>query len=154
MTKAQSTCQIARTLDLIGEKWSLLIVRDALKGKTRFSEFRDSLGAPSDILSNRLTKLVAGDILEKRTYREDGERERHSYHLTPRGEALRVVIAAMVQWGDEFNPAPEGAASRVVDSRDGDALHLAYLRADGSEVATDFAAIAPGPAATTAWDYR
>ena len=153
MTSTSPVCQIARTLDVVGEKWSLLIVREALKGKTRFSEFRDGLAAPSDILTNRLAKLVAADVLEKRSYREAGERERSSYHLTPRGEALRVVIAAMVQWGDEFNPAPQGAASRVVDSRDDSALRLAYVREDGVEVATDFAAIAPGPAASSGWDY-
>ena len=65
-TDSEARCQIVRTLDIVGEKWSLLIVRDALRGSTRFSEFRDSLGAPSDILTTRLGKLVEAGVLEKR----------------------------------------------------------------------------------------
>jgi DNA-binding HxlR family transcriptional regulator len=148
---SNSSCQVVRTLDVIGEKWSLLIVRNALRGQTRFSEFRQSLGAPSDILTSRLAKLVDDGVLEKREYREPGDRARFSYHLTPRGEALRVVIAAMMQWGDEFNPAPEGRASVLVGATDDRELRLGYLDAAGAEVNRDVVAIAPGPAATTGW---
>lgn len=154
MPASDSTCQIVRTLDVIGEKWSLLIVRNALRGQTRFSEFRDSLGAPTDILSNRLAKLVDAGILEKRPYREAGDRARFSYHLTPRGEALRIVMAAMVQWGDEFNPCPAGAASRIVDAADDRALRLGFLDEEGREVELDDVALAPGPAARIPWEYR
>ena len=148
-----SACQVVRTLDVIGEKWSLLIVRNAMRGQTRYSEFRDSLGAPTDILTNRLTKLVDGGILEKRAYREPGDRERASYHLTPKGEGLRVVIAAMISWGDEYDPAPRGPASRLVGARD-EPLRLGYLDDHGAEVDPDAVAIAPGPGASTAWVYR
>jgi len=126
----EKRCQIARTLDVVGEKWSLLIVRNALRGQTRFSEFRDDLGAPSDVLTARLATLVERGILEKRAYREPGSRERSSYHLTEAGEGLRLVVAAMIQWGDEFNPAPAGPASRIVDEQ-GDAMRLAYVGASG-----------------------
>jgi len=98
-------CQVVRTLDIVGEKWSLLIVRDALRGRTRYSEFRESLGVPTDILSARLLSLVDSGILEKRAYRETGSRERASYHLTEAGRGLQVVIAAMLQWNDRFDPA-------------------------------------------------
>src|ERR1700709_2556753 len=87
-------CQVVRTLDIVGEKWSLLIVRNALRGQTRFAQFRDQLGIPTDILTARLTSLVSGGILEKRAYREEGSRERSSYHLTEAGKALNLVIAA------------------------------------------------------------
>jgi DNA-binding HxlR family transcriptional regulator len=142
-----------RTLDVIGEKWALLIVRNALRGQTRYSEFRDSLGAPTDILTNRLTKLVDGGILEKRSYREPGDRERASYHLTAKGEGLRVVIAAMITWSDEFDPAPRGPASRLVDNED-QPLRLGYLGVAGTEVGPDAVAIAPGPGASSGWTYR
>lgn len=154
MPTTTSSCQVVRTLDIIGEKWSLLIVRNALRGQTRYSEFRDSLGAPTDILTNRLAKLVDAGILEKRAYREEGSRERTSYHLTERGEALRVVIAAMIQWGDEFNPAPQGIASRLVDIAHDRPLRLGFLDAAGAEVEPDAVGIAPGPAAKVAWEYR
>lgn len=154
MSAPTSSCQVVRTLDVIGEKWSLLIVRNALRGQTRYSEFRDDLGAPTDILTNRLAKLLDAGILEKRSYREAGSRERASYHLTERGEALRVVIAAMIQWGDEFNPAPQGVSSRVVDVLDDRPLRLGFLDPDGAEVDRDVVGIAPGPAARAAWEYR
>ena len=127
----EKTCQITRTLDVVGEKWSLLILRNALRGQTRFSEFRDDLGVPSDVLTARLATLVERGILEKRAYREPGSRERSSYHLTTAGEGLRLVFASMIQWGDEFNPAPTGPVYRVVDPQGGDALHLAYVTASG-----------------------
>jgi DNA-binding HxlR family transcriptional regulator len=152
--KPESTCQIVRTLDVIGEKWSLLIVRNALRGQTRFSEFRDSLGVPTDILTNRLGKLVDAGILEKRGYREAGDRARFSYHLTSRGEALRMVMAAMIQWGDEHNPCPQGPSSKLVDAHDDRELRLAYVDADGAEVGGELVALAPGPAAVTTWEYR
>lgn len=154
MATSTSSCQVVRTLDIIGEKWSLLIVRNALRGQTRYSEFRDNLGAPTDILTNRLAKLVDAGILEKRAYREAGSRERTSYHLTERGEALRVVIAAMIQWGDAFNPAPQGVSSRIVDAVDDRPLRLGFLDEAGAEVDPDAVGIAPGPAATIGWEYR
>jgi DNA-binding HxlR family transcriptional regulator len=153
VSTSEPTCQIVRTLDVIGEKWALLVVRNALRGQTRFSEFRESLGAPTDVLTDRLAKLVAAGILEKRTYREAGARPRIGYHLTERGEGLRVVLAAMIQWGDEFNPAPQGAASRLVDAHDDRALRLAYVDDSGAEVDPQSVGIAPGSAATIAWAY-
>ncbi|TBN58049.1 transcriptional regulator [Glaciihabitans arcticus] len=134
----EKRCQIVRTLDVVGEKWSLLIVRNALRGQTRFSEFRESLGVPTDVLTSRLATLVEGGILEKRAYREPGSRERSSYHLTSAGEGLGLVFAAMIQWGDDFNPAPTGPVYRVVDPAGGDALRLTYVdeRGDTRESAS------------------
>ncbi|SFR92835.1 transcriptional regulator, HxlR family [Microbacterium sp. cf046] len=137
-------CQVVRTLDIIGEKWALLIVRDALRGSSRYSEFRESLGVPTDILSARLASLVDSGILEKRPYREAGSRERASYHLTEAGQGLRVVIAAMLQWNDRFDPAASGPGSVVVDARDGTHLDLVFAAPDGRVVAVDDVDIAPG----------
>ena len=146
----ERACQVIRTLDVIGEKWSLLIVRNALRGQTRYSQFRESLGAPTDILTNRLGKLVDAGVLEKRAYREAGDRERSSYHLTPKGEALRVVIAAMVQWSDEFDSAPQGPGLRLIDA-EGEAVTLAYVDASGAVIERDDVLMAPGPGATSVW---
>jgi DNA-binding HxlR family transcriptional regulator len=144
-------CSVVRTLDIVGEKWSLLIVRNALRGQTRFSEFRDQLGIPTDILTARLATLVDGGILERRSYREAGSRERSSYHLTEAGEGLGLVIAAFTQWGDTFNPSPFGRASLLVDTERRDPVELAFVGADGAEVAVDHVAFLPGPASTVQW---
>ena len=146
-----SSCQVVRTLDVIGEKWSLLIIRDALRGRTKYSEFRGNLGAPTDILTNRLAKLVDAGVLEKRAYREPGDRERSSYHLTESGQALRVVVAAMVQWSDEYNPSPKGASLRLVDT-DGAAVELAYVDGSGAVLDRSDVLMAPGPGASTQWE--
>ena len=144
-------CQVVRTLDIVGEKWSLLIVRNALRGQTRFSQFRDQLGIPTDILTARLATLVTGGILEKRAYREEGTRERSSYHLTEAGRALSLVIAALIQWGDEYNPSPKGAASLVVDSQTDDPVELAFVSATRGGIPIDEVAFRPGPASVVAW---
>ena len=150
MPTTERACQVVRTLDVIGEKWSLLIVRNALRGQTRYSQFRESLGAPTDILTNRLAKLVDADVLERRSYREPGDRERSSYHLTAKGEALRVVIAAMVQWSDEFDSAPQGPSLRLIDA-DGEPVTLGYVDASGAVIERNEVLMAPGPGATTEW---
>lgn len=144
-------CQVVRTLDLVGEKWSLLIVRNALRGQTRFSEFRDQLGIPSDILTARLATLVGGGILEKKSYREAGSRERFSYHLTESGRALNIVVAAMIQWGNEYNPSPYGQASVVVDSEQRQPLELEFVGAARTPVAPADVTFVPGPASTVTW---
>jgi DNA-binding HxlR family transcriptional regulator len=144
-------CQVVRTLDVVGEKWSLLIIRNALRGQTRFSEFRDQLGIPSDILTARLSTLVAGGVLEKRSYREAGSRERFSYHLTESGRALNIVIAAMIQWGDEYNPSPHGKASIVVDNETNGPLELEFVGAAHTGVSSNEVGFIPGPASTVSW---
>jgi DNA-binding HxlR family transcriptional regulator len=147
----EARCQIVRTLDIVGEKWSLLIVRDAFRGVTRFSEFRSSLGAPSDVLSARLAKLVDAGVLEKRPYRAPGSRERSSYHLTESGRGLALVIGAMVQWGDTFTPYAGGASSVLVDADAREPVSLAFVDGSGHPVPAQQVAIMPGPAAHTTW---
>jgi DNA-binding HxlR family transcriptional regulator len=144
-------CQVVRTLDVVGEKWSLLIIRNALRGQTRFSQFRDQLGIPTDILTARLATLVSGGILEKRSYREVGSRERFSYHLTESGRALNIVIAALTQWGDEYNPSPYGRASLVVDSQNDEQLELTFVGATRAAVPSDEVKFLPGPASVVTW---
>ena len=144
-------CQVVRTLDIVGEKWSLLIIRNALRGQTRFSQFRDQLGIPTDILTSRLATLVAGGILEKRSYREAGSRERFSYHLTEAGQGLNLVIAAIIQWGDEFNPSPYGRASVVVDADNNEPIELEFVGATRAGISSEDVTFRPGPASVVAW---
>ncbi|MEU1535673.1 winged helix-turn-helix transcriptional regulator [Streptomyces fagopyri] len=116
----EEPCSIARALEIVGERWSMLVVREAaLQGVTRFADFRDNLGVAPDVLASRLATLVEGGVMEKRPYREPGARTRFSYHLTPAGEQLRLVLAALQQWGDENRP-PSTGPSTLRRSAEGD----------------------------------
>jgi DNA-binding HxlR family transcriptional regulator len=149
--KKEHHCSIHRSLDLVGEKWSLLIVRNALRGESRFSQLRDNLGIPSDILAARLASLVDAGVLERRSYREQGERERFSYHLTEQGLALKTVLVALQEWGDEFSPNPGGRVSLTRDTSTGQHASLAFVGDDGSVLDAQNVWLVPGPAATISW---
>jgi DNA-binding HxlR family transcriptional regulator len=96
-------CAIARALEVVGERWTLLIVRDALYGVRRFNDFREHLDVPKAVLSERLSRLVEQGILERRPDPE--HRGRHLYELTEAGRQLWPVLHALLVWGDE-NRAP------------------------------------------------
>jgi DNA-binding HxlR family transcriptional regulator len=149
-TGSVERCSIARSLEVLGLKWSLLIVREAMWGRTRFAEFRARLGVAPDVLTDRLGRLVDAGILERRPYREDGEREREEYVLTDAGRALVPVLAAMNAWGDEYRPSGFGPAAIYTDRETGQPLRLAFLAADGSEREVSEVAVVRGPGALTA----
>lgn len=98
--EAALSCPIPAAVDLIGEKWAFLILRGALNGLHHFEEFQAGLGIARNILSDRLSKMVAGGILERTADPEDGRRV--IYSLTPKGEGLLPVVLALRQWGDEW----------------------------------------------------
>ncbi len=108
-----AACPIARSLDVIGDWWSLLIVRDALRGKRRFSEFQKSLGVSKNILTQRLRALVRQGILEL-TSAADGSAYRE-YRLTEKGRGLFHVLVALGQWGRENLAEPGGRPMTLVD---------------------------------------
>jgi DNA-binding HxlR family transcriptional regulator len=92
-------CSVGRAMDILGERWTFLILREAFYGIRRFSDMQRNLGIARNILSNRLQTLVAADILERRRYQE--EPERYEYRLTATGRALYPAIIAIMRWGDE-----------------------------------------------------
>lgn len=92
-------CSIARTLDVVGEPWSLLIVRDINVGMHRFDELQADLGVSRKVLTERLNHLVEHGVLERRPY---DNRPRHEYHLTDKGTDLVDVLMVMVRWGDTW----------------------------------------------------
>lgn len=93
-------CSIARTLEVIGERWSLLIVRDAFYGVRRFDDFRQDLGIARNVLSDRLNTLVEQGVFERRQYQE--RPPRYEYRLTDKGRELLPVILTMMHWGDRW----------------------------------------------------
>jgi DNA-binding HxlR family transcriptional regulator len=117
---AHSPCPVARSLDAIGEWWSLLIVRDALMGKRRFGEFQQSLGAARNILADRLKKLVARGILEQVPVPGGA---RHEYVLTDQGRELGIVLLALRLWGAKWRFAPH-EREVLVDRTSGEAIGL------------------------------
>lgn len=101
-------CSIARSLEVLGERWTLLILRNAFAGSTRFSQFRANLKIAPDVLSDRLATLVDYGVLERVPYQDPGARVRYEYRLTPAGEELLVALSALQQWGDDHLPREEG----------------------------------------------
>jgi DNA-binding HxlR family transcriptional regulator len=104
-------CSIAQCLEVVGEWWSMLIVRDALLGVSRFDDFQSRLGISRNVLTQRLTHLVAAGVLERVPYQE--RPTRYDYRLTARGRDLWHVLTAMRQWGDRW-VAPRGAPVELV----------------------------------------
>jgi len=99
-------CSIARTLDIVGEKWALLAIREVFLGDRRFDEMVRRTGAPRDTLAARLRTLVAAGILEKRQYSEHPARS--EYYLTQAGRDLYPVIATLMRWGDKYLAGDDG----------------------------------------------
>ncbi|MFF1692168.1 winged helix-turn-helix transcriptional regulator [Streptomyces sp. NPDC058257] len=131
-----SECPVARSVDAIGDWWSLLIVRDAFDGSRRFGEFQRGLGVAKNILTARLRTLVAGGVLES-VPASDGSAYRE-YVLTPKGKALFPVIVALRQWGEENFFAPDEPHSQLVDRRRGRQLRtLEVLSEDGRRLNPD-----------------
>jgi len=105
----RSKCPVSCTLDLLGDKWTLLLVRDLMLGKGTYTEFQQSPeGIPTNILAERLKRLQAADIIEKRPYQQRPVRYR--YQLTRKGRDLYPVISAMIDWGNRY---VEGTISRA-----------------------------------------
>ena len=93
-------CSIARALEVVGERWTLLIVRDVFLGRRRFDELQESLGIARNVLTDRLHRLTDEGILERVRYSE--RPERYEYRLTPKGRDLNVALTALRQWGDAY----------------------------------------------------
>lgn len=134
-TEVNAHCSVARSLSVLGEKWSLLVVRDVKLGHTRFADIRARLGVAPDVLADRLAKLVDFGVLERRAYREEGARERDEYVLTAAGEELAPVLLALKQWGDVHHPPEGGSRSRWVAATSGLPVRLAFLDDAGRELA-------------------
>jgi len=144
-------CSIARTLAIVGEKWTFLVLREAFTGTRRFADFQAGTGAPRQVLSARLTRLVEEGLLRKVPYREPGQRQRHEYRLTEKGLDLYPILIALMHWGDRHLAGPEGPPV-IVTHRGCGAPVRQYLRCDeGHEVggAREVTPI-PGPGARVA----
>jgi DNA-binding HxlR family transcriptional regulator len=107
---SRESCSIKRTLDLLGEKWTMLVLREAFYGVRRFDDFQRNIGCARNILSSRLTLLVERGVMRREPYREPKSRPRDEYRLTDKGRELLPIILALMQWGDRWDAPPEGPA--------------------------------------------
>ncbi|MEM1403423.1 MAG: helix-turn-helix domain-containing protein [Pseudomonadota bacterium] len=136
-------CSLAQALEAIGERWSLLILREAFYGRTRFSQFLEELGISRNILTSRLYHLVEQGILEKRMAKETAHTE---YVLTEAGRSLRTVIVSLIQWGDEYRPHPDGERLALIDRDSGEPISkMKLLTQSGEEVRPGGIDVIPGP---------
>ncbi len=140
---SQSPCSIARSLGVLGERWTFLILRDAFDGLTRFDEFRESLGIAADVLSGRLATLVEVGVLEKVDYQESGARRRHAYVLSPAGRELLPVLVALQEWGDKHLPWADGpTVARCQEGSDAP-IHVGFVDEQGAEVPSERVRLVP-----------
>jgi DNA-binding HxlR family transcriptional regulator len=138
-------CPAARGLERVGEWWSILIIRDALHGLTRFDEFEKSLGIAPNMLARRLESLVEAGVLKRHRYSE--RPPRYEYLLTPRGRDFRPVFLALLAWGNKHF-TPEGPSVLIAEKKTGAVADPVLVdRATGREISESDFQFVPGPAA-------
>ncbi len=136
-------CSIARALEVVGDRWTLLIIRDVIHGLRRFDEFLDSLGIASNVLTERLNRLVDEGVLERVPYSE--RPERFEYRPTNKGRELGVALLALMQWGDRhLSDKPPRIARRRSDKSP---VSVRLVAKDGSAIAPSDLELLPGPGA-------
>ena len=149
MKKSKTTlnCSIADTLELIGEGWTILILREAFFGCRRFEDFQKHLGIARNILTTRLHKLVEGGILERKPIKEGGKRQ--EYRLTPMGRDLYPVLITLTQWGDRWLRTEEGPPVKFIERNTGEEIAKVTIQSKtGREIKARDLALVPGPGAT------
>ncbi|MEU7829924.1 MULTISPECIES: helix-turn-helix domain-containing protein [unclassified Nonomuraea] len=130
-----NNCSIERTLDIVGEKWTFLVLREAFRGVRRFADMQAITGAPRQVLSARLARLVDEGLLRKEPYREPGQRQRDEYRLTDKGRDLYPLLVALMHWGDKYLAGNEGPPVLLTHRDCGAPIEQHFRCAEGHEVA-------------------
>jgi len=142
-------CSVAKALEVIGERWSLLIVRSVMHGNRRFGEMQGSLGIARNVLSARLQRLVDEEILERRAYQDSPPR--YEYFLTQKGLDLWPALIALLNWGDRYSPSPEGPRRLIVHKECGGTVsERGICESCGKLLTARDAKQVPGPGAKAA----
>ncbi|MFC4723823.1 winged helix-turn-helix transcriptional regulator [Glycocaulis abyssi] len=145
----EMNCAAAQALEQIGDWWTLLLVREAFYGTTTFSQFEEQLGIAKNVLTERLSVLVAHGIMARE--RPKPGVDRYAYRLTKKGEALMPVLVALMQWGDRWVLGEDKAPLRIVDRRDKAPIaHLSVTSASGHVLTIEDLRFRPGPGANEA----
>jgi DNA-binding HxlR family transcriptional regulator len=142
------TCTIGRAMAILGERWTIVVLREVFNGIRRFDDMRQRTGIPRQVLANRLASLVEHGLLRREPYQEPGARLRHEYRLTPKGFDLYPVLIAVAQWGDRYLAEPEGPPLEFVHRDCASPVHVEIHCADGHRVAENRDVLpTPGPGA-------
>ncbi len=126
---AVDDCGAAKATEIVSDRWTFLIIREAFYGVSRYDDIRADIGIPRSVLTDRLKKLVAAGLLLRKPYREEGARTRYGYHLTDKGMDLGLMIIALMQWGDEHLKDGD-AALALRDQSTGAPLKVALVGDD------------------------
>jgi DNA-binding HxlR family transcriptional regulator len=127
-------CTIGRAMAILGEKWTIVVLREVFNGVRRFDDMRDRTQIPRQVLTNRLAQLVAHGILRREPYREPGARVRYEYRLTDKGFDLYPVLVAVREWGDRYLADPGGPPLRTVHRDCGGEVGVLLHCMEGHEV--------------------
>ena len=146
LKQQDQVCSVALSLDLIGDRWTMLIIRDAFYGLSRFQDFQQSIGLAKNVLSARLAKLTLGGVLATEPISDGGWL---AYKLTPKGHALLPTLMALLQWGDEWVNQPSNIAIKVLERTTSQPIEPIVIRgASGKALAMPDLALQAGPGAT------
>ena len=126
-----ANCTIGASVGAIGEKWTFLVLREAFNGVRRFDDMRRRTQAPRQVLSDRLSRLVADGMLRRVPYQERGQRARHEYRLTQKGLDLYTVLVALMEWGDKYAVGPAGPQVQLTHRDCGADVRLQLACTDG-----------------------
>lgn len=139
-------CTVGRAMEILGERWTFVVLREVFNGVRRFEDMRRHSGMPRQVLTDRLALLVERGVLRREPYQEAGQRVRHEYRLTPMGFDLYPVLVAIAQWGDRYLADPEGPPVEFAHVGCGEPVHATLRCAAGHDVAgTRDVATRPGP---------
>ncbi|AGL19562.1 helix-turn-helix domain-containing protein [Actinoplanes sp. N902-109] len=127
-------CTIGRAMEILGEKSTVLVLREVFNGVRRFDDMREHTGIPRQVLTNRLAALVGHGLLRREPYREPGARLRHEYRLTPMGLDLYPMLVALLAWGDRYLADTAGSPITMVHRDCGAGVHAELRCADGHAV--------------------
>ena len=134
-TYTRQDCPVAHTLSVVGDQWTLLIIRDVLGGPKRFDELQNGLGISRNLLAQRLKRMVEADLLARRPIPDS---RRFTYSLTPKALELRPAILALAEWGQKWRQPEAGTQVEITEKDTGEAVGLRYCRlSDGQEVKSD-----------------
>jgi DNA-binding HxlR family transcriptional regulator len=150
---AKQNCSIAKPLSVLGERWTLLVLREVSLGSRRFDEIRSALGVATNVLSARLATLVEEGIVERRPYSEHPER--FEYRLTKKGADLQPILLAFLRWGDKYTAGSAGPPLETVHAGCDHVFHMVPTCSHcGEEVKPRDLRPRPGPGATKAQRER
>jgi DNA-binding HxlR family transcriptional regulator len=148
-------CTISRTLSVLGEKWTFIVLRDVFLGIRRFDDFIEHTGIGRQVLANRLTALVDAGLLRREAYQEPGERARHEYRLTDKGIDVYPILVALREWGDRYAADAAGPPLLTVHRDCGASVSVRLTCADGHDLGSPREVVPrPGPSARRRTRHR